>query len=289
MKSLIFVAFFGLWSVAKGAPEGLYSSSTGQPLALEEALKSVKPGSVILIGENHGFLTHQNQQLEVLSALRHLGFRVSVGLEFFPYTHQDEVNFYREGRLQEVDLLSLIGWGGIDYAFYRPQALFPNWAAGEKTWALNAPKFLTSKVAKEGLEALTADERGLLPLDFALGRASYKKRFAESVPHPLPPEKMDRYFAAQSIWDDTMAWRAKEFLDQYPQQVLVVIVGEFHVQYGGGLPDRLRARGVSSIVTISQVNTQGLADDKLSEVLAPSPEYGIRADFLWLAPLDESN
>src|SRR5688572_9629884 len=139
MKSLIFIAFFGLGEFSLATPEGLYSGLNGQPVSLEDALAAVKPGTAVVIGENHGFLTHQNQQLEILSALRHLGFQVSVGLEFFPYIYQDEVQFYREGRLEEIDFLTAIGWGGIDYAFYRPQALFPHIASGERTWALNAP------------------------------------------------------------------------------------------------------------------------------------------------------
>jgi uncharacterized iron-regulated protein len=286
MKTLTFLAFFGLMTPALAAPEGLYSGLDGRNVNLEEALKSLNPGTVVVIGENHGVLTHQNQQLEILSVLRHLGFRVSVGLEFFPYLHQDAVDLYREGRLEEVDFLSLIGWGSIDYAFYRHQALFPHIASGEKTWALNAPQSLTSKVAKEGLASLTEGEKSLLPPQFSLGRDSYKTRFVEAVPHPLPPEKLDKYFAAQSIWDDTMAWRAKQFLDQHPDQILVIIVGEFHVQYGGGLPDRMKARGISSVVTFSQVNTFGIPDESLNEVLAPSPRDGVRADYLWLAPAE---
>lgn len=289
MKTMAFIVLLGFFSPVEAALEGFYSGYTGQATSLEEAFRLVKPGTVVVIGENHGFLTHQNQQLEALSVLRHLGFKVSVGLEFFSYIYQDAVDYYRAGRLEEVDFLSLIEWGGIDYAFYRHQALFPNVAKGERTWALNAPRNLTSKVANSGLESLTSEEKNLLPPQFSLGRGSYQKRFSESVPHPLPPEKLARYFAAQSIWDDTMAWRAKEFLNQYPDQVLVIVVGEFHVQYGGGLPDRLRSRGVPSVLTISQVNTLDIPDEKLSEVLAPSPEYGARADFLWLAPLEEAN
>lgn len=288
MKSLIFIAFFNLASTAFSAPQGLYSGATGAPVVLiEELAQRVRPGSVVVVGENHGFSVHQGQQMAILSALRDLGFKVSVGLEFFSYPDQQRVHEYRLGYLSESDFLKQINWGsGFDFGFYKSQALFPRYELGEQTWALNTPRFLTSKVAKSGLDSLTPQEAALLPPQFTLGRDSYRVRFFESIPHPLPPPAQDKYFAAQSIWDDTMAWRAKQFLEIYPEQVLVIIVGEFHVQYGGGLPDRLRARGVTDILTFSQVDSTEASS--AAELLAPSPRDGVRADYLWLAPLGKT-
>ncbi len=143
-----------------------------------------------------------------------------------------------------------------------------------------------SKVAKSGLDSLTAEERRLLPPQFSLGRASYKNRFLSMMPHLPSPDAGDRYFAAQSIWDDTMAWRAVDFITAHPNQVLVVVVGEFHAQYGGGLPDRIRARAPGIRVwTFSQINTTGLTKDEVRVEITPSPSEGPRGDYLWLAPV----
>jgi uncharacterized iron-regulated protein len=72
-----------------------------------------------------------------------------------------------------------------------------------------------------------------------------------------------------------MAWRALQHLDENPEDILVIIVGDFHVSYGGGLPDRLRARGAADVVTISQV----LEKDEVKV----HPKYGARADFVWVS------
>jgi uncharacterized iron-regulated protein len=285
MKTLIFTAFFGFNMLAAAAPEGLYNGSNAQKTSLQEALKGVQPGSVVVLGESHGFQVIQNQQIQVMETLRQAGLKVSVGLEFFPYVNQSQVNEYRAGTLSEADFLRAVSWGAIDYAFYKKQAEFPNLSEGAMTVALNAPQWLATKIGKEGSSALTPDEKAFLPPQFTLGNANYKQRFVESVPHAMPPEKMDKFFEAQSLWDDTMAWNAQQFISQHPDQVLVIVVGEFHVQYGGGLPDRLRARGVKSVLTISQVDTSEVPDDQIGEVLAPSPRDGQRADYLWLAPL----
>jgi uncharacterized iron-regulated protein len=251
---------------------------------LVEAFQNIPQGSIVVLGENHGYAVHQAQHIAVLDTLRALGHKVSVGLEFFTYTEQNLVNDYRAGRLSEVDFLSAIKWGSPSYSFYRSQALFPNLADGSMTWALNAPRALTSKVAKTGLGSLTPAESALLPPNFSLGRDSYRERFLAMMPHLPSPEAGERYFAAQSIWDDTMAWRAQEFISQHPGQTLVIVVGEFHVQYGGGLPDRLRARLPNTrIVTLSQFNTYGLTEAEILNETRPSYDYGPRADLVWLA------
>lgn len=264
---------------------GILEGSTLTPTTLEQAVSKVTPGSIVVIGENHGFKEHQRQQVTVMSALRAQGLKVSVGMEFFTYTHQALVDSYRAGSLSEADFLREIQWGSLSYDFYRAQALFPSLTEGAQTLALNAPRTLTGKVSKTGFSSLTPEELSLLPPNFTLGRGSYKQRFLGMMPHLPSPEAGERYFTAQSIWDDTMAWKAAEFISTHPDQVLVIVVGEFHVQYGGGLPDRLRQRSPqAAILTFSQVNTEGLSADELQNEIAPSQSEGPRADYLWLAP-----
>lgn len=279
--SLLLVGLF----MSACAHAGLIDGVHLQTRQLEEALHGVQPGSVVIIGENHGLAEHQAQQLEILEALRRQGLKVSVGMEFFTYTDQLLVDAYRSGSLAEQDFLKSISWGQPSFDFYRPQVQFPLATEASQTWALNAPRSLTRKVAQSGLGSLTAAEQALLPPQFSVGRDSYKKRFLSLMPHLPTPEAGDRYFTAQSIWDDTMAWRASEFMAKHPEQVLVIIVGEFHVQFGGGLPDRLRVRSPHlPLLTFSQVNTIDLSAEEIEDAIAPSAEEGPRADFIWLAP-----
>ncbi len=287
MKNLVFFGLVLLGMSAGAAPQGLYSSETQASVVLDDALSRVKPGSVVIIGENHGLKTHQTQQLAILQILSYLGLKVSVGMEFFAYPDQGLVNRYRSGSLDEEEFLKKISWGSLDFSYYRDQVNFPERINGSRTVALNSPRSLTGKIAKNGMESLTPEELGLLPPDFSVGRESYKTRFLENVPHQMPAADLDRLFTAQSVWDDTMAWKAKEFLDKHPKQVLVIIVGEFHVQYGGGLPNRLKARGISSVLTFSQVDTRTFNDEDLAQLIAPSPRDGVRADYLWLAPAEQ--
>jgi uncharacterized iron-regulated protein len=247
-----------------------------------EIAKSVKPGQILVMGENHGVAASRQSQNELLSALRSEGLKVSVGLEFFYYPDQNYVDAYRSGQMDEASFLKQIQWGSPGFEFYRDQANFPRYEFGEKTLALNAPRTLTGKISKVGIAGLSAPELNLLPPQFQLGRDSYKKRFLEMMPHLPNPASGDNYFAAQSAWDDTMAWQASEFLAAHPDQVLAIVVGDFHAQYGGGLPDRLTARTGHRPVVFSFVNTDGLSQDEIRGQVMPSPEYGARGEFIWV-------
>jgi uncharacterized iron-regulated protein len=252
-------------------------------ISLQFIAQQVRPGSIIVMGENHGLKTSQQGQVELMKALRDQGLKVSVGLEFFYYPDQSLVDDFRAGALSEPDFLQKIQWTSPAFDFYRDQALFPRYDQGERALALNAPRALTSRISKVGLQGLTVVEEAMLPPNFQLGRASYKDRFLAMMPHVPNPEAGDRYFAAQSAWDDTMAWKAAEFIQRHPDQVLLIVVGDFHASFGGGLPDRIQMRTQQKPLVFSYLNTQGLTSDEVAREIDPSTVYGHRSDYIWLA------
>ncbi len=248
--------------------------------SLEQALKAVRPGQVIIIGEEHGTREQANQQVQVMQKLRDFGLKVSVGMEFFDFTQQKTVDLYRTGQILEPEFLNLVNWGqGFPFEAYRDQVLFPA-VGSEFLIALNAPRGLTSRISKVGWEGLNDDEKSLLPPGLGLGNDRYLARFNDAMGGHVPPAALTRYFQAQCTWDDTMAYSAQKFITENPDQVLVIVVGEFHVQYGGGLPDRLRIRGIEPI-TFSLINLEGMAADEIESSVLPSSLDGIRADFIW--------
>lgn len=258
-----------------------FYSGQGQPSSLEVMVESIPNGAVLVIGEVHGQAPVQDQQMQILQALRDRGLKVHVAMEFFNWPFQELVNQYRLGNLSEPDFLQQIGWGkGFSFDYYRSQALWPRSSQGEQCLAINAPSSLTRKVSRMGLASLTDEDKALLPPQFQLGNQSYFERFKLAIGHGTP-EQMENYFAAQSIWDDTMAFRAVQ--TPASDAVTVIIVGEFHVQYGGGLPDRLRQRTNRPVVTLSQVDSSQEPSGYL-----PDHKYGPRADYIWMVDIPQS-
>tara|TARA_B110001454_G_scaffold219202_1_gene251950 strand:- start:30311 stop:31165 length:855 start_codon:yes stop_codon:yes gene_type:complete len=272
-----------LWIFQSSAtPLGYFSGSQLQPESIATLVSRVKPGSVVIIGEKHDDPRAQAGQLEVMKALRAAGLTVSVGMEFISYPVQAALNGYRAGALSEADFLKQVSWGSDPFEIYRDQILFPLASEGGVTLGINAPRYLTTKIRQKGFDSLTAEERALLPPNYQGGNAGYRERFVVAAGGHLTPQTVDGYFNAQSVWDDTMAWQTAQFLAKNPNHVFVIVVGEFHVQYGGGLPDRLKARGVSSVLTLSQVDHSVYSDEELEKELIPHPKYGPRADFIWV-------
>lgn len=268
-------------------PSRVVRGTDGLEVKLTESLSAVKPGSIVIIGENHNLKTHQAQQVEIMSTLRAQGHKVSVGMELFYYPQQSFLDSYRSGTLSEPDFLKATGWA-TNYEFYRDQVLFPLASEGATTWALNLPRTITGKISKGGLSALSPEDLALLPPQFQVGRDSYKERFlALMTPHLPDAAAGERYFIAHSAWDDTMAWRASEFMKAHPEQTLVIVVGEFHVQFGGGLPDRLKVRAPQiPVLTFSQFNSKDLSEDEVAQETSSSAQYGERADYIWIAPAE---
>ncbi|MFZ3231603.1 MAG: ChaN family lipoprotein [Pseudobdellovibrio sp.] len=283
--------FLSAMSSSKAVAQ-LYVGDTLAPAEISQIINQIKPGSILILGENHGLAAHRDQHMAILNELRNQGFKTSVGLEFLNYPDQSIVNQYLSKNLTDDQFTADVKWQGVDFQFYKQQILFPLPALGETTIALNIPRFVTSKIAKTGLDSLTPEEANFMPPSFHVGRDSYKQRFADVIHVPAGPV-FERYFVSQSTWDDTMAWKATEFIKTHPDQVLVIVVGEFHVQFGGGLADRILARDPKlKVISVSQIWAVNMAedgtvvpmtDDEIHEEIKPSVIYGARGDYIWVS------
>lgn len=288
MKWVLTSWIFALQLACAQVPVGaMLHGDTNQPADIQAWAASLQPGTVVVIGEGHGQMAIADQQVQVLQALRLKGHQVSVGMEFFEYPDQSLVDQWRQGSLTTQDFLQKTWSPKMNWKAYERQALFPQ-GAQARTLALNIPRSISSSMAQGGIQALSPQQMSMLPPDFTLGNEKYFQRFQNLMKdHVKDPAKLRNYFASQSLWDDTMAWKAAEFQRQHPDQILVVIIGEAHVQYGGGFPDRLRQRGVSNISTISQVNLWQASVSEQWEMVRPDPVYGPRADLIFTSSYDE--
>lgn len=282
LRFFVIFSLFIVFLAKNVANAQIFNGVSQQEASLKQALKNVKPGSILILGENHGLAAHRDQHIQILSKLREKGFLVSVGFEFLNYTDQNFIEQYKAGILNESAFLSAVQWKGFPFEFYKQQLDFPSVALTEKALGLNLSRLITSKISKTGISSLTEDEMKMLPPGFSLGRDSYKERFREAAGAHCP--QFENCFAAQSAWDDTMAWQATEFINLHPEQILVIIVGEFHAQFGGGLEDRLLARSPNvKVHTISQLWTDGMTIDEINQAMMPSYSEGPRADFIWIS------
>jgi len=251
-------------------------------------------GDIIVLGEEHAttdnaqdpqtFIHHDNQ-LRLIQSLQDLaeaqGLTMSVGMEFLTYTYQSFVDLYLAGGLSEADFLTNAHWdGGNPFDFYRRQILAPA-THGGRTIALNIPQDIANQVAMHGKDSLSLADQLLLPPLWERGNDAYYTRFQVAMQGHATAEQMENYFWAQSLWDDTMAWKAISSHLTAPFDVMMIIVGDFHVQFGGGLPYELRKQG-AHVKTVLQIVAPDWSEATLKSLVADDPDYGQQADYLWL-------
>lgn len=275
-------------SAALIPPPTMLRGSDLKPTNLKDAMGAI-PSGVVVIGEAHGTAAHQSYQLMMMKELRRIGWNVTNAMEFLEYPYQKQVNDYRLGWVSEADFLKIVKWGGDNFQYYRDQILFPK-GPKDTTLAINAPRAIVDKIAFQGLNSLTSAELQMLPPSFernGRGNDAYFERFKTTNPHNITdPQQLENFFWAQSAWDDTMAWQVSEYLKNSLDHLVVIVVGDFHVRYGGGLPDRLRQHGIPFVHTVSLVNTYGMSQADIDREIAVDPVAGPRADEIWLSSFE---
>lgn len=263
------------------AQEILFDTRTGERRTLAEAATALGPGEIVVLGEEHATQENQNDpdaRLHHDNQLRWLLAReMRLGLEFLEYPQQIHVDEFLGGNKSEADFLKAVGWSGNPFA---PYGRLMRASRARGTIALNIPRGIARQVSRAGPDSLSPEQKALVPPLWERGGPQYFERFEATMKGHVPAQAIERYFWAQSLWDDTMAWRAIE--GHHPDQVLTLVVGQFHAEFGHGLPARLRRQGARNVTTVVQVALEEWTAQAISAALQPDPLYGHRADLIWI-------
>jgi uncharacterized iron-regulated protein len=101
--------------------------------------------------------------------------------------------------------------------------------------ALNASSETVRKVARG--ESLTDAEQMTIPIGFESDEAGFRNFTAMMGGHPgIQEMELRRFFAAQNLWDETMATGVLEFKRRDPKTILIVLAGRGHVFARFGIP-----------------------------------------------------
>ncbi|MBW4668599.1 MAG: ChaN family lipoprotein [Cyanomargarita calcarea GSE-NOS-MK-12-04C] len=230
--------------------------------------------NVIYLGETHDSeLDHQNQ-LKIIQELYKRNPKIAIALEMFQRPYQGVVDEYLAGKITEEELVKKSEYQkrwGFSWKLYAPILRF---AKKNKlpVLATNTPAEVSRKVARQGLESLTADERQWIPpfSEIRTDNEDYRKMvlaaFAEhqAAGHSKSADA-ERFFLVQVLWDETMAETIANFVQANPSHQVVVLAGQGHIIYGFGIPSRVERR-LQGKVTQSTV------------LLSPSEEIAVLKD-----------
>lgn len=259
--------------------------ATGRILTEPELIDFLSHFPVVYIGETHDNVDAHDVQFSILKGLYgKLPGKMALGLEMLPRGSQSMVNAYVQGRLNEKEFARLWvkNWGHT-FPYYREILAY----ARENRiplLALNTDDDVKNAVRKHALHELDPDTADRLP-DMDLDDPYYEARTRSIFEgHHMGPKNSDKFLRVQTLWDETMAETAAEFLTS-PEgkgMHLIVLAGGHHVTYGFGIPRRLFRR-VSlpyAVVSTLMVEIPENKKDRLMDVTLPDLPLS-PADFYW--------
>ncbi|HEY9674234.1 MAG TPA: ChaN family lipoprotein [Waterburya sp.] len=249
----------------------------------QEILRELKKADVVYLGETHDRAEDHQAQIAILKGLYQQNRKIAIAMEMFQRPFQHIVDQYLAGKITETQLIEQSEYKkrwGFPWENYAPILRFSK-AHQLPVLALNTPTEVSRKVARSGLESLTASERQYIPplSEIRTDNPEYRQivQAAYEQHHQAGQgnsSSFERFFTAQVLWDETMAEKIAQFLKANPDYQVVVLAGQGHIIYDYGIPSRVARR---------------LGKDKLvqrSVLLSPSgaTSFSINqpiADFIW--------
>jgi uncharacterized iron-regulated protein len=239
------------------SPQSLIATAQPVPEINTHELNQIQQHDVIYLGENHDSPAIHQQQLEIITQLQdNLAKadsvkKLAIALEMFQRPFQPMLDRYLAGIITEDQLRKQTEYDtrwGFDWEFYAPILRFAK-AQQIPLIALNTPAEITQKVAESGIISLVGSDFRYIPLlqDIKLDNTLYRQRLTEIYQQHAKEGQgnstdADNFFAAQVLWDETMAEAIALHYQKHPDTQIVVIVGKAHVMYDYAIPNRVNRR-----------------------------------------------
>jgi len=224
-----------------------------QAKSLQQIMNQEKHARVFMVGETHDRYDHHLVQLEALKLLYRQNPDIALGVEWFQQPFQKHLDDFIAGRIDEKQMLERTGYFSrwrFDYRLYQP---ILQYALEHRipVIALNASAELTSAISQLGLDGLPDDLKQQLPDSYDWSDKQYEKRLAEIFKlHPDSRRDFDSFLRTQLTWDESMAGRATQYLQENPAHRMLLLSGTGHIQFGSGIPNRIKRRIDVDVVTI---------------------------------------
>lgn len=238
-------------------------SENGATVQIDEQAvwRKLLSARVVCFGEQHNNPNHHYAEWRALQELAAHAAKeqrvLAVGFEMFQTPYQAPLSGFADGTLTEEQFLEETNYAkrwGYDFAFYRPllevaqQFKLP-------TLALNAPKAITRSIGRHGLASLSDEVRQGLP-ELDLNNPTHRKYFDDAMgDHPMPEggPKRDDMYAAQVVWDETMAnTSAKWLASQGDNASLIVFAGSGHCHHSA-IPARITRRTQIPVLSVTPI------------------------------------
>jgi len=264
-------------------PEEIFRLPGGDPISFAQLLDDLNTRSVIFVGEIHDQIEHHQIQLKILKSLIQSGSNVVAAMEMFERSMQPALDRWSQGLLTEEQFLKETRWEtswGTDYNLYRG-ILDEIRDRHLKVLGLNIERDLVRKVAQNGIEGLSSEDKKRLP-EMDLTNQSHRAyiAFIYKSHEGGSAKDFENFYQAQCLWDEAMAETLSEFLKSAEGEgrTVLVFAGNGHVVFDFGIPKRFYRRISIPYKTIVLKAWSKKLDEELTFTEASSP----LANFIWV-------
>jgi uncharacterized iron-regulated protein len=260
----------------------------------QQILRELRAADIVYLGEVHNNAVDRAGQLAILQALHVEQPNLAIALECFQRPFQGAIDAYLAGEISEAQLVEQSEYEtrwGFPWESYAPLLRFAK-ANQIPVIAANAPAEATRQVAREGLQSLSGDLAAQVPAiaDIDLGPAPYQDMLREVFAAHAHgghgnSAGFENFFAAQVLWDETMAEAIAQFRQTHPETQIVAIAGRGHIVHNYGIPDRVARRFPTTPPRQASVFFT-TADQSPPNPTHPAPPL---VDFWWVYPPSPSS
>lgn len=247
--------------------------TTGEELALRDALGELRAVRLLFLGEYHDQLSHHQAQLAVIRALHEVDRPLAIGLEMFRAEDQEALDQWVAGTLPLERFLPryYANWN-FPWELYRDIFLYAR-EHQIPLVGLNVPLGVVQQVARAGFASLAPEQIERLPMVRCVVDAQYEEFIRRAMGMHVPGGRVFTHFCeAQLMWDTVMAVTLLEYLERHPATTVAVLAGQGHA-WKGGIPSQVGQRAeVSMQVVVPKPPASGQQAAMLTS----------DADFLWL-------
>lgn len=246
----------------------IFNGASGDAVPWDQLVQAAIRSDVVLIGENHGHPLGLAAAAALWADALAKSPDAALCMEFLERDEQSRLDDYLTGVVDEQRFKTRTGRTDSNYPPGHREMIEAARAVHRPVIAANAPRALVSLARKEGYErfaTLTSEQQRLVRIPDNLPQGRYRKDFdalmsgGESHGDPTSKQgdersQMDAMFRSQSLWDWTMADSVARTINSGNHPVFLV-VGHFHVDFDGGLPQALDAlRPSAKRIVVSMVD-----------------------------------
>ena len=291
---LLLVAVYGCASLPEGPVHvhdvgidvrtdlDIINTSSGQRLSWNSFFDFVDDADVVLLGEQHDHAVGHAFQLAVVEDVMDKYPKSVLALEMLERDEQLRVDDYMEDFIDAKTLASITlskNWGGSGgwEAWYQP-IIDATKDRGGSVVAANAPRRYVRLARIDGYERideLPKERRRFIDYPEELSGGRYRQRFWKLAAHDEdegsedieidvttidPDDPLLPTFKSMQPWDATMA---QSIVDAKPSgdHKVLLLVGQFHVEYDGGIVQELRKRMPNANVLVVSVQREVPEED----------------------------